>query len=100
MALLRLHGIPMSIGSVGDALDNALAETIIGCYKTELIRNPVFAPWKSFEQLNLETANWVYWRNNKNITEYNNWLTPIEVEKMYYNQVVDIPKKEVLRVSA
>jgi putative transposase len=82
--LLALHGIRASIGTVGDSYDNALAETMFGNYKCTLIHNPTKGPWKSLEQLETETARWVYWHNNSNITEYNNWNTPLEIEKMIY----------------
>jgi len=82
--LLALHGIRASIGSVGDSYDNALAETMFGGYKCTLIHNPHKGPWKSLEQLEIETARWVHWHNTKNITEYNNWKTPEEIEEMLY----------------
>jgi putative transposase len=82
--LLALHDIKASIGTVGDSYDNALAETMNGGYKTELIYNPVKGPWKSLEQLQIETAKWVYWHNSANITEYNSWMTPAECEEMLY----------------
>jgi len=82
--LLGLHGIRASIGSVGDSYDNALAETMIGGYKCTLINNPIKGPWKSLDQLESETAKWVHWHNASNITEYNNWKTPIEIERMLY----------------
>ncbi len=90
--LLALHGIRASIGSVGDSYDNALAETMFGDYKCTLIHNPVKGPWKSLEQLETETARWVHWHNNSNITEYNNWKTPIEIEEMLYTTGEDARK--------
>ena len=90
--LLGLYGISLSMGSVGDAYDNALAETIIGSCKTELIKNPVYAPWRSFEQLQLETARWVHWHNNSNITKRNDWHTPMEIEEMYNTLGIDARK--------
>jgi putative transposase len=82
--LLALHGIRASVGSVGDSYDNALAESMNGDYKRTLVFNPVKGPWKSLEQLEVETARWVHWHNNSNITEYNNWKSPVETEKMLY----------------
>jgi putative transposase len=94
--LLALHGIRASIGSVGDSFDNALAETMNGAYKTELIYNPnKGGPWKTLEQLETATAEWVWWHNNKNITEHNDWHTPIEIEEMLYNDGVDARKGSV-----
>ena len=85
VSLFALHGIRASIGSVGDSYDNALAESMNGSYKTELIHNPAMSgPWRSLEQLELATARWVHWHNNSNITEYNDWHTPIEIEDMIY----------------
>jgi putative transposase len=90
MQLLALHGIRVSIGSVGDSFDNALAETLNGTYKTELIKNK--GPWKNLEKLKLETARWVHWYNTQRISEYNNWNAPIEIEKMWYSNGIDARK--------
>jgi putative transposase len=91
--LLALHGIKASIGSVGDSYDNALAESINGGYKAELIRNPnKKIVWRSLEQLKLETARWVHWHNTGNITEYNDWHTPVEIEEMLYTDGIDARK--------
>jgi len=87
--LLALHGIRLSIGTVGDSYDNALAETMNGGYKTELIYNPVKGPWRSLEILRKETDEWVWWHNNKNISRYNNWHTPQEIEEMLYTDGED-----------
>jgi putative transposase len=91
--LLALHGVRVSIGSVGDSYDNALAETIIGAYKAELIWNK--GPWKSLEQLTLETARWVNWHNAEYICEYNDWNTPMEIEEMWYSDGIDARKGSV-----
>jgi putative transposase len=88
--LLRLHGIKTSMGSVGDSYDNALAETINGAYKTELIKKR--GPWKTIEQLEYETAKWVDWFNNKRISEYNNYQSPKYIEQMWYSSGVDARK--------
>ena len=88
--LLALYGVRVSIGSVGDSYDNALAETIIGSYKTELIWNK--GPWKSLGHLKLETARWVHWHNKEYICEYNNWNTPNEIEEMWYSDGIDARK--------
>ena len=84
------HGIQTSIGTVGDSYDNALAECINGSYKTELIKKQGL--WKTFEQLEYETAKWVDWFNSKRISEYNNFLSPKEVEKLWYDDGIDIRK--------
>jgi putative transposase len=85
--LLALHGVRASIGSVGDSYDNALAESINGTYKTELIKR--FGPWKDDRHLNLETAKWVHWYNTKRISQRNNFKTPIEVERLWYSEGLD-----------
>ena len=60
-------GIEPSVGSVGDAYDNASAETINGLYKTEVIRRR--SSWKTMEQVGLETLKWVDWFNNRRLLE-------------------------------
>jgi putative transposase len=85
--LLALHGVRASIGSVGDSFDNALAESINGTYKTELIKR--FGPWKDNRHLNLETARWVHWYNTKRISQRNNFKTPIEIERLWYSEGLD-----------
>lgn len=89
--LLTKHGIRASIGSVGDSYDNALAESINGTYKTELIYN--HGPWKSFEDLSIETQTWVNWYNEKRINEYCDWQTPSEVEQLWYATGQDFRKR-------
>ncbi|MCL2606476.1 MAG: DDE-type integrase/transposase/recombinase [Coriobacteriia bacterium] len=89
--LLARHEIKTSIGSVGCSYDNALAETINGAYKNELIN--FFGPWKSFEELNLETEIWVKWYNEERINEYCDWQTPSEVEQLWYATGEDFRKE-------
>jgi putative transposase len=60
-------GISASVGSVGDSLDNALAETINGLYKTELIKHR--GPWRTVEQVEYATAEWVDWFNHRRLYE-------------------------------
>lgn len=57
------EGIDPSVGSVGDALDNAMAETTVGSFKTELIRRQ--RPWRDIDQVELATAEWVEWFNTE-----------------------------------
>jgi putative transposase len=85
--LLALHGVRASIGSAGDAYDNALAESIIGIFKTELIKR--FGPWRDLGQLTLETARWVHWYNNQRISEHNDYKSPVEIERLWYTTGVD-----------
>jgi putative transposase len=72
----------VSVGSVGDAYDNALAESAIGIYKTELIRPE--GPWRDVEHVELETLKWVHWFNHERTHEAIDDLTPIEVEHTHY----------------
>jgi transposase InsO family protein len=60
-------GVEPSVGSVGDSYDNALAETINGLYKTEVIRRR--GPWRSFEAVEFATLEWVDWFNNRRLLE-------------------------------
>ena len=75
-------GIDPSVGSVGDAYDNALAESVIGLFKTELI-NPG-APWRTAEQVEAATLHYVHWFNHHRLLESNGDLPPIELEQTYY----------------
>ncbi len=75
-------GADPSVGSVGDALDNALAETTVGSFKTELIRRQ--GPWKDIEHVELETLNWVDFFNTERPHEYLDDLTPALVEELHY----------------
>jgi putative transposase len=75
-------GIEPSVGSVGDSYDNALAETIIGLYKTELIYKD--GPWKGVEQVELKTLDWVDWFNNRRLFEPIGNIPPVEYEALYY----------------
>ena len=79
---LSKAGIACSVGSVGDAYDNALAETINGLYKTEVIRRR--GPWRSLEDVEFATLEWVYWFNNKRLLGPIGWTTPAAYEKAYY----------------
>jgi putative transposase len=75
-------GVDASVGSVGDAYDNALAESQIGLYKTELI-NPD-GPWRDREHVEIETLDWVFWFNNDRPHESIDDLTPVQVEQIHY----------------
>ncbi len=76
-------GIAASVGSVGDAYDNALAETINGLYKTEVIKR--LGPWRSREQLELATLRWVHWFNNIRLLEPIGHIPPAEKEAKYWS---------------
>ena len=77
-------GIQPSVGAVGSSYDNALAETINGLYKTELIRPR--KPWRTIEEVELATAEWVDWFNHRRLYEYCGDIPPVELETAYYAQ--------------
>jgi transposase InsO family protein len=78
-------GATPSIGTVGDSFDNALAETVNGYYKAELIRGPARAgPWKTIEAVELATLGWVHWHNNQRLHGYLDDLPPVEFEAKFY----------------
>jgi len=73
---------------LGDSYDNALAETINGLYKTEVIRNPKRGPWKTIDDVEYATLEWVEWFNNRRLLEPIGNIPPAEYEKMYYESVM------------
>ncbi len=75
-------GIEPSVGSVGDSYDNALAETINGLYKAELIHRR--GPWRSFEAVEFATLEWVDWFNNRRLMGPIGNIPPAEAEERYY----------------
>jgi transposase InsO family protein len=75
---LMAAGIERSVGSVGDAYDNALAETIIGLFKTELIQRR--GQWRNFEAVEYATLTWVDWFNRRRLLEPLGYLPPVEFE--------------------
>ena len=75
-------GVDASVGSVGDAYDNALAESQIGLFKSELIRPE--GPWRDVEHVEIETLNWVDWFNNERPHESIDDLTPVPAEEVHY----------------
>ena len=75
-------GIEPSVGSIGDSYDNALAETVIGLFKTEVIRRR--GPWRSLEAVEYATLEWVNWYNNCRILEPIGNIPPAEPEARYY----------------
>jgi len=83
---LELEGISPSIGSVGDAYDNALMETINGLYKTECIRTLVFhdGPYKTIADVEYATAGWVDWYNNRRLHSTLGNIPPVEYEQAHY----------------
>lgn len=81
-------GIEPSVGSVGDSYDNALAETINGLYKAEVIHRR--GPWRSFEAVEFATLEWVDWFNNRRLLETIGNIPPAEAEQRYY-AMLDAP---------
>ena len=77
-------GATPSIGTIGDSFDNALAETVNGYYKAELIRGPArTGPWKTIEEVELATLGWVHWHNTQRLHGYLGDLPPAEFEKLH-----------------
>ncbi len=75
-------GIEPSVGSIGDSYDNALAETINGLYKAEVIHRR--GPWRSMETVEFATLEWVDWFNNRRLLEPIGYIPPAEAEDRYY----------------
>ncbi|WP_367347713.1 IS3 family transposase [Sphingobium yanoikuyae] len=82
-------GIEPSVGSVGDSYDNALAETINGLYKAEVIHRR--GPWRSFEAVEYATLEWVDWFNKRRLLEPIGNIPPAEAEELYYAMLDDVP---------
>ena len=74
--------IDLSVGTVGDAYDNALAECVIGLFKTEVINQ--IGPWKSMREVEWETLKWVDWYNNRRLLGPIGYVTPAEAEEAFY----------------
>ena len=83
---LDLEGVRPSIGSVGDAYDNALMESTIGLFKTECIRTTVFhaGPYRTLADVEYATAGWVDWYNNRRLHSTLDYATPVEYEQAHY----------------
>ena len=81
---LAANDIAASVGSRGDSYDNALAESIIGLYKTELVRNK--GPWKGLDDLELATLEWVDWFNCRRLFHEIGRIPPAEAEELHYRQ--------------
>ncbi|QHP89444.1 IS3 family transposase [Mycolicibacterium monacense] len=82
--LAEIGAVP-SIGSIGDSFDNALAETVNGYYKSELIYGPArTGPWKTVDDVELATLSWVHWHNTARLHGYLNDIPPTEFEAIFY----------------
>lgn len=82
-------GAQPSVGSVGDSYDNALAETIIGLYKTELIHHR--GPWRNLDEVEYATLEWVDWFNNRRLLEPIGNVPPAEYEAKYHQSAGQLP---------
>jgi len=81
-------GIEPSVGTVGDSYDNALAETIIGLFKTEVIHR--CGPWRSYDAVEMATLEWVDWFNNRRLLEPIGNIPPAEAEARFYAQFEEL----------
>jgi putative transposase len=81
---LAAAGAQPSVGTVGNAYDNALAESVIGLFKTELISPR--GPWRTAEQVELATLDYVDWYNHRRLLETCGDIPPAELEAAYYRQ--------------
>ena len=77
-------GIEPSVGSTGDSYDNALAESVIGLFKAEVIRQR--GPWRSLEDVEFAVLDWVWWFNHQRLLEPLGYLPPAEYEEVYYSR--------------
>ena len=80
---LAEEGIEPSVGSKGDSYDNALAESVVGLFKTEVIRTK--GPWRNLEDVEFAVLEWVWWFNNKRLLEPIGYIPPAEYEEMFYS---------------
>ena len=83
-ARLAEAGIELSVGSTGDSYDNALAETVIGLFKTEEIYRR--GPWKGLEDVEFATLEWVAWYNGRRLFEPLGYVPPAEFEQAYHDR--------------
>jgi hypothetical protein len=83
-------GIVPSVGSVGDSYDNALAETVIGLFKTEVIHR--LGPWRSREAVEIATLEWVDWFNNRRLLEPIGNIPPAEAESRYFAMMGELSR--------
>jgi transposase InsO family protein len=75
-------GIERSVGSVGDSYDNALAESVIGLFKTEVINRR--GPWRNIDAVEFAVLAWVDWFNNRRLLEPLDYVPPVEYVEAYY----------------
>ena len=92
---LEEAGIETSVGSRGDAYDNAMAESVIGLYKAEVIRHE--GPWKGLDDVEFATLEWVDWFNHTRLLEPIGYVPPAEFEEAYYAHSVATEEEERLK---
>ncbi len=92
---LEEAGVETSVGSRGDAYDNALAESVIGLYKAEVIRHE--GPWKGLDEVEFATLEWVDWFNNVRLLEPIGYVPPAEFEQAYYAHAAAAEEEERLK---
>lgn len=78
-------GAIASIGTVGDSYDNALAQSVVGLYKTECVK--IDGPFRTADELELATLSWVHWFNENRLHSSIDYLTPLEQEAAYYSDI-------------
>jgi putative transposase len=86
-------GAVASIGTVGDSYDNAMAESVIGLYKTECVRHE--GPWRGVDDLELATLNWVWWFNEIRLHGEIGYVPPVAFENAYYRQIDSQPQPQL-----
>jgi len=87
-------GIERSVGSRGDSYDNALAESVIGLYKTEVIRRR--GPWKGIEDVEFATLTWVAWYNGSRLHESLGYVAPAEFEQAFHSRQPETAETEAV----
>jgi len=90
-------GIETSVGTRGDSYDNALAESVIGLYKTEVIRKD--GPWKSLEDVEFATLVWADWFNNSRLLEPIGYVPPSEFEAAYHRDAATVEEEALKQTS-
>ena len=85
---LAAAGVSASVGTVGDAYDNALAESVIGLFKTELIKP--HGPWRTAGEVGIATLGYVDWFNHQRLYEACGDIPPAELEASYYSRKADL----------
>ncbi|EXB42913.1 integrase core domain protein, partial [Acinetobacter baumannii 1440422] len=83
---LEAANLRASVGTTGDSYDNALAETVNGLYKTEVIEY-LKADWQGLADVQLATLNWVDWFNKERVHSALGYVSPFEFEAMYYDKI-------------